>query len=715
GPCGPCSEIFFDFGVNVNCTSKKCDPSCDCGRFSEIWNLVFTQYDRKEGGVLEPLPNKNIDTGMGLERLAAVIQGKRCNYEIDLFQPILNAISKNITQTKRELTKIETHIIADHIRAIVIGIADGVPPSNEGRGYVIKKLIIDITDIAVQTGQTRPVIYQLVPAVIEAMNEAYPDLQPKKADIEGTIENIENAYLRVRKERLPEFERQIQEIQQNEQNVSEKLGDLIFKYRDTYGLAMNTIEHALSNNKIEDNLQKKIWERFQLLLQKQQEQSRSSSKMTGDVFDSNALDVNIAKTQFVGYDHCETSAQVLRLFLNNQMVNEVSQGDHIKVILDKTPFYAESGGQIGDTGEFTFENGIVKIYDTQKQNDVFIHSGEVIKGILRLKDTVTASIETDRRQAIMRHHSATHLLQAALRTILGEHIKQQGSVVTEEKLRFDFTHHKAVSSEELLKIESLINEYIQNCNPVNKEILPIDEAKKRGALAFFQEKYGKEVRVISMADYSKEFCGGTHVNFTGEIGLVKIISEGAIAQGIRRIEAKAGTAALKFYHQEETLLSEANKILKTSNENFLERLKIQMNRLKQMEKDNESLKFDSLKNELNSDLLNLPSIQGLTIYTKIFQDVEMPLLRKISDFLKQKISNSIIILGAKSPTSASILMACSNQAIKKGFKANELIQTIAPIINGNGGGRTNLAQAGGKNPQKIDEAINHLNQLLKKS
>jgi len=703
GPCGPCSEIFYDYGSNKKCKAKHCDPSCDCGRFSEIWNLVFTQYNRKDGGVLEPLPSKNIDTGMGLERLAAVMQGKHNNFETDLFAPILKAIDAHMTFTKSKGERNERYVIADHMRAIVFGITDGVIPSNEGRGYVIRKLIIDATEIALTAGNTKPTIFKLVPSVIKAMGKAYPGL--KQREVPEIIKNVEESFIKTRKQRIPELEKELVKLDIDkpftDKKILSKAGEIYFTYHDTYGLPLVTISSTSTGLGIDSNTDKHIIDFYYTpRMEEQKKRSRSSSKISGDVFAGTNLDLDVPKTKFTGYDHVGGKVKILKLFVKDKETKEAEIGNGVQVILNQTPFYAEAGGQIGDSGYITTKKAKVRIEDTQKINDIYIHIGTVEDGTIKVNDKVEATINQQRREAIMCNHTATHLLQSALRKILGSHVQQQGSLVAEDRLRFDFTHPKAISKDELLKIENCVNDCIRACDPVTKEVLSIEEAKKKGALAFFAEKYGEKVCVVSISDYSKEFCGGTHLKSTGEILTFIIKSENSVAQGIRRIEAFTGKFAQEYARKREIQIKEQA-------ENQKDRLK-----LKERKKEQNLIKFKAIKEELTADLEVQEKCDDIYIYTRSFTDVDMNMLRKIYDFIKQKLPSSIIILGAKSSQNASILIASSEDAIKKGYKANELIKVVAKKINGSGGGRPQMAQAGGKNVQRLDEALDQLYENL---
>ncbi len=729
GPCGPCSEIFYDYGPNPECKNANCNPACDCGRFSEVWNLVFTQFERKDGGELIPLPNKNIDTGMGLERISAVVQGKKNNFEIDLFVPILAAIDKFVNVSdKRKLTRYERYRIADHIRAVVFAIADGVIPSNEGRGYVIKKLIIDMADIALniqsksddrQSSESNPVIFRLVPSVLDAMGDIYPEISQKSSDISELIKTVESSYIKVRKERVPALRRERDELVERLDRLSAKeaadeLGRLIFKYRDTFGLTLSVITAVLEElDWIKDKYMAEAIERFNSLMRSQQEKSRTSSKISASVFDYSLLDLGLPKTEFLGYKMSRTASTVLKIFVEGKSVNEVEESVEVKIALDKTPFYAESGGQVGDTGYICAEGLKVRIYDTHKIDEIFIHCGIVEKGRLKVNEQVHAEIDIDRRMAIMRNHTATHLLQAALREILGDHVKQQGSYVGEDRLRFDFSHHKGLTAEQLSLVERKVNEYIIATETVTKEYLPIEEAKHTGALAFFGERYSDIVRVVSIGNYSKEFCGGTHVDNTGQIGLFKIISETAVAQGIRRIEAKTGFGALDFVNFEENLLKNVASILKVPVDDVVERTSYQLRRIKALEKDVAELRFSAIKSSLDKIISSAEVVNGVHIIKACFNDVDISTLRRLADIVRQKCDSAVVLLGSRFKSEVSMLVAVSENVINRGIKANELIAEIAPIMNGSGGGRAQMAQAGSKDIAKFDKVFNKAEDIVK--
>ncbi len=676
GPCGPCSEIFYDYGVNLNCPNgDKCDPDCSCGRFAEVWNLVFTQFNRKDGGVLDPLPAKNIDTGMGLERLAAVVQGKRSNYENDVFVPIINEINSRMPGISQR----DARVIADHMRAIIFGICDGVIPSNEGRGYVMRKLILILADIAARMRMDKPVIYTFVDVVIAQMKYAYPEIEGRAKEISQIIERLEEQYIKLKNERIPEFKSKI-----NSQKSVEELSEISFFYRDTYGLSVPSIIDVLDEASIPADKINAIEHGIEKLMNEQRERSRAGSKMTGDVFTDAGIDLNVPKTKFLGYEQLETKAKILKV---------VQDGMKIKVIVDQSPFYAQSGGQTGDAGVLFNDGASVMILDTQKINDIYIHDGVIERGQIKEGDVVELRVDAKRRQAIMRNHSATHLLQSALRQTLGVHVKQQGSLVAPERLRFDFTHPMGVKKEEMAKIEAIVNDYVNRGNAVSVEVLPIEEAKKKGALAFFAEKYGDTVRVVTMGDYSTEFCGGTHVKNTKDIESIKIVSEGSVAQGIRRLEAVTGKAAVDEVLNQQKVQEEQNK---------------QAQEVKDNERKQQQARIDAIK-KLDPIKEN---IKGVEITSVMVDDLDIASLRKVNDIIKQKAPNAIVVTASTTAISGVMVVSASGDVITRGFNAKDIIAKIMPKIDGKGGGKPELAQVGTNNPTKLKEVFENIKDFI---
>ena len=676
GPCGPCSEIFYDYGVNANCPKgKDCDPECSCGRFSEVWNLVFTQFNRREGGILEPLPSKNIDTGMGLERLAAVVQGKKSNYETDIFAPIIKEIKTKV----KGISEQDARIIADHMRAVVFGISDGVVPSNEGRGYVMRKLIVDMTDLTVRGGVQKPIIHTFVGVVIKIMSQPYPEMVAKTDEIKIVIKRIEETFIKVRREKIPI----LKELISKNKNDPNALGGIFFLYRDTHGLTISTIVgEAQSGCGISDeSLIKQARKIFESKMEEQKNRSRAGSKMTGDLFAETGLKLDVPKTEFLGYSVLETKATVLQV---------LGEGNRVKVVLDRTPFYAESGGQVGDTGFIRSADAVVRVTDTQKANDVFIHDGVYQQGVLKEGDQVKAQVDAPRHQAIMRNHTATHLLQAALREVLGTHIKQQGSLVAADRLRFDFTHPGAIRPQELQKIENRVSRFIQNADKVITEVLPLEEAKQKGALAFFAEKYGDVVRVISIGDYSREFCGGTHLSFTDQVEVLKITGEGSVAQGIRRVEAVTGRAVVEEFLAQQRAQDNAKQ---------------QSERARQLERKRQNERFEAVKLSIDDIIRGAQKVNGASVVTYCLQDADIGSLRKLSDLLKQKLSSGVFILGARTDRDASLIVTVTDDLVEKGIKANDIVGRVAPLFGATGGGRPQMAQAGSKEPDRLEAAL----------
>ncbi|MBF0512155.1 MAG: alanine--tRNA ligase, partial [Candidatus Omnitrophica bacterium] len=606
------------YGLNPQCPKgQACDPDCSCGRFSEVWNLVFTQFNRKDGGVLEPLPAKNIDTGMGLERLAAVVQGKKSNYETDNFTAILKVIKDSFKKQGAQAKERDYRIIADHMRAVVVGISDGVMPSNEGRGYVMRRLIVDAANIIFKAGINQALAYTFVPVVVEMLKTPYPESAPKEKEIAAIIRRIEESVFKLNKEKIPEFEQEIRLLLTQATDVSIKLGKLLFLYHDTHGLPMD-VTRALVKGLVSADVFDKVVMEEERLMEEQKDRSRKGSKMTGEVYANQDFSLNLPKTEFLGYSQTKAQAQILKVFENNGL----------KVILDKTPFYAQGGGQVGDTGYLTTDDNKLKVRveNTRKVNDIYIHDCVLEQGQIKDGCQITAQVDEARRKAIMRNHSCTHLLQAALRDVLGGHVKQQGSEVDENRLRFDFTHPSGLTFEEKKRIEEKVNAWISQSDNVLTEVLSIEQARQKGALAFFAEKYGDTVRVVSMGKVSIEFCGGTHVGSTADIEAVKIIAEGSVAQGIRRLEALTGRQAVNEYLQKEGKAQQAME---------------QAARLKQDEKQKQNAYFEDIKASVEQMINSAEDVKGVRVVVCSLKDVEIGLLRKLSDLFKQKVKSGI--------------------------------------------------------------------------
>ncbi len=708
GPCGPCSEIFFDFGADKGCGKSDCNPSCDCGRFVEIWNLVFTQFNRKEGGILEPLPQKNIDTGMGLERLTAVMQKAPNNFETDLFQPLIKEIVSGC-KIQVPVEKGVIYAVSDHIRAIVFTIYDGILPSNEGRGYVVRKLIRKSTLHLRGLGIEKPFLYKLVPVLAEIMKAPYPELLTRRENISEVILSEEKNFIAS----LDSSDSLLKEKFKNIllKNDPEAAGVVAFQLHDTYGIPLELTEDWLKKNNV--NFSRA---RFDKELEEQKNRSKLTSSMKGDVFSTRELKLDLPATKFLGYKIYESPAEVLRIIKDGVEVKKIAIGDEATIILDKTPFYAESGGQVCDKGEIIKGKNIFEVIDTQKNGRIIIHIGRVKAGNFKKLDPVTAKVDIERRLAIARNHTATHLLQAALRVVLGSHVKQQGSLVSEDKLRFDFTHFKDISPEELNRIEYITNEYILANNRLLAKEMPLTAAKRTGALAFFGEKYESKVRVVSIGDFSKEFCGGTHLDSTGQIGIFKITHEGSAASGIRRIEAVTAKSALKIISEKETILEEISSLLNVPQAMLINEIKKRNARIKELDKMMRAQRFDTAKSSVDEFISNAETVNNITLITKIVDgpDIDMAVLRNTVDMIKKKVVNAVVSLGANNSGRALLVMGITADLSAKALDASKLINDMAKLIGGSGGGRKDFAQAGGTIPENLSKAFEELKNVLLK-
>lgn len=704
GPCGPCSEIFYDFGENVGCREKVCDPSCSCGRFVEIWNLVFTQFNRKDGGVLEPLPQKNIDTGMGLERLAAVMQKAPNNFETDLFQPLIQEVKK--AAKKHPANEKEClYAISDHARATIFSILDGVLPSNEGRGYVVRKLIRKTVLHLRALGIEKPFMNTLVPVLAEVMQDPYPELETRRENIAEII--------------LAEEKNFVATINSSGTILAEKfavlagkldaakVGVIAFQLYDTYGIPLELTLDWLKAKKIPFSQ-----EAFDKAMSQQKDRSKAQSSMKGDVFASSESKLKIADTRFLGYSEIETPAKILAILKGKELIKRAAEGDEVSIILDKTSFYAESGGQVGDAGVIVKGKNIFEVADTQKIGKIFVHHGKVKEGSFAKLNAVTSRVDNERRLDIARNHTATHILQAALRKVLGAHVQQQGSLVDQEKLRFDFTHFKAITQEEMDRVEEIVNAFIISNHELDAKEMTLAVAKKSGALAFFAEKYEGKVRVVAISDFSKEFCGGTHLESTGQIGYFKIIHEGSVASGVRRIEAVTGRNTFKVIKAEENVLSSLEDLLKVPSDKIVGEFEKRLARIKELEKQASAKKIDAVKTSIDDMLLAAQEVKGIKIITKVIPDADAAVLRNAIDMIKQKSERTLIALGSGVGGRALLVMGVTADLVAAGVDVGKLIQDVATYIGGSGGGRKDFAQAGGTNPQEFGSAFARLKSLI---
>lgn len=692
GPCGPCTEIFYDHGEGI-AGGPPGSPDEEGDRYIEIWNLVFMQYNRDAEGNLNPLPKPSVDTGMGLERIAAVVQGVHSNYEIDLFQNLLNAVAK--LAGTNDLTRSSLRVIADHIRSCAFLIVDGVMPSNEGRGYVLRRIIRRAIRHGYQLGIRDTFFYKLVAPLAIEMGGAYPELIAAQQQVERVLKKEEQRFAETLEHGMKILESCISDLQGNVIP-----GDTVFLLYDTYGFPVDlTADVAREKDLTIDK------EGFDRAMQEQRERARSASHFSAEYDQDIKFD---AHTEFVGYEEIEANAEIIGIFKQGESVASLQEGNEAVVILDKTPFYAESGGQVGDHGKIICDNGVFNVVDTQKQaNTLFLHKGYVEQGKISVGQRCDAFVEQKMRQATVLNHSATHLLHAALRKVLGEHVTQKGSLVDAEKLRFDFSHFEPMTETEILEVERIVNEHIRFNEPVVAQVMDKEAALQAGAMALFGEKYGDEVRVLKIGDFSTELCGGTHAKRAGDIGLLKIISESGVASGVRRIEALTGAKALEWIEQRDQALVEISQVVKGSARNVTEKVQQLIDKNRFLEKELERLKSklaSSAGGELSSHAV---VVKGIKVLAVKLDDVDIKAMRDMVDQLKNKLGSSAIVLAAVKEGKVSLIAGVSKDLVTK-IKAGDLVNSVATLVGGKGGGRPDMAQAGGNNPEALDEALKHV-------
>lgn len=698
GSCGPCSEIYYDTGNGEGCPNPEtCAPGCDCNRFLEIWNLVFTEWNRLEDGTLVPLPEKNIDTGAGLERIASVVQNKKTNFDTDLFMPIMENILK-VLNIRREDYDVTVKIIADHIRAATFLIADGVLPSNEGRGYILRKLIRRAFGVGSRTqdkifGKDEVFLYKLVEVVINTMKDGYPELESKQEYIEKVIKLEEERFAATLKHGI---EILMEEINRMKLNGIKKLSsEVSFKLYDTYGFPIELTEQVIENEGLEVSE-----EEFNIELEKQIKRSQSSKETISDMVKDEFIDeffTKNGKTEFVGYNQLYSSGTILHL-------SKIDGLDGYEVIFDRTPFYAESGGQVSDKGLVKFDEFEGEITNVIKKKDVFIHHLSQLKGSLpKIGDTLELMVDEDYRNDVQRNHTATHILHKALREVLGSHVEQSGSMVDNERLRFDFSHYEPITHEQLKEIEKIANRVIMKNIALIVNYEDIQVAKDRGAMALFSDKYGDTVRVVEIPGFSIELCGGTHVKSTGEIGLLNIESESGIASGVRRITAITGNNALSYVEELENKVEEIAYILKSDTGNIIEILKKQIDEIKELDKMNSNLQTRLIKYEIDEMLADIKEIKGIKVLIKSYKNKEVEELKEIVDRVKEKMKSIVVLLGTDNGK-AIFVSGVTKDLIGK-IKAGDLVKYAAIVTDGNGGGRPDFAQSGGKDGSRVSEAL----------
>jgi alanyl-tRNA synthetase len=690
GPCGPCSEIFYDHGAHIP-GGPPGSPDADGDRWIEIWNLVFMQFDRSEDGVLTPLPKPSVDTGMGLERTAAVMQGVHSNYEIDLFVNLIKAAAE-ATRTK-DLSSSSLRVIADHIRACSFLIADGVLPSNEGRGYVLRRIIRRAIRHGYKLGQTQPFFHTLVGALEQEMGDAYPELKTQRAYVERVLKQEEERFAETLSQGMALLEQAIASVQGNELP-----GETVFRLYDTYGFPVDlTADIARERGLVIDQ------KGFEAAMEAQRERARAASKFGVDLRAGVTID---GRTEFSGYEHLVDRGTVVALFKGKERVEVLREGESGQVVLDHTPFYAESGGQVGDTGSLIGLTSATEfaVEDTQKLGHAHVHIGRVARGEIKVGDQLEARVDAERRVAIMSNHSATHLLHAALRKVLGTHVTQKGSLVAPDRLRFDFSHFAAVSAAELQEIERLVNTVIRSNTAAETKLMKYEDAVASGAMALFGEKYEEQVRVLSFGDFSVELCGGTHVKRVGDIGLFKIVSESGVAAGVRRIEAVTGEKAYEYVAESERRLREVAQLVRAGRDDVEDKVKQLIERQRKLEKEVAALKSKLASGQGNDLSSTAVDVGGIKVVATRVDGADAPALREAVDQLKNKLKSAAIVL-ASVQDGKVILIAGVTSDQTATLKASELVNVVAQKVGGRGGGRPDLAQAGGNDPSQLDAAL----------
>jgi alanyl-tRNA synthetase len=712
GPCGPCSEIYYDRGEKYGCGKPDCKVGCECDRFIEVWNNVFTQFESDGKGHYTELEQKNIDTGMGLERLAVVVQDVASVFDIDTMKAIRDRVCTltGSTYEENEATDVSIRLVTDHIRSATFMISDGILPSNEGRGYVLRRLIRRaarhgrLLGIAENDRDLRKenFLANLSKTVIEECRDGYPELEEKRDFILNVLTQEENRFDKTIDQGLMRLDELTKSMEERGETVLS--GEEAFKLYDTFGFPLDLTEEILAEKGF--ILDK---ESFEIAMKQQRDMARKARKVTNylgaDATIYEALDPGMT-TAFLGYDRLQHSSPVLALTTDTEITEALSDGQSGTIIVGETPFYATSGGQLGDRGLITTKEGIFEVLDVRKLSGGKIgHVGIVTKGMIKVGDVASLNIDVNRRKNTSKNHSATHLLQKALREVLGAHVVQSGSNVDQDRLRFDFSHFAPMTKEEIQQVEQRVNEKIEENLPVITQVMTMEDARKSGAMALFGEKYGATVRVVNMGEYSMELCGGTHVSNTGNIGAFKIVSETGIAAGVRRIEALTGRNVLLYYQKVENTLDEAAKLLKVQPGAVAEKCYSLLQEQKTLQNQYESLKNKSARETLGDVTDKIITIEGMPFLAAALDDLDMNALREQGDSIKDKLTNGVILLLSSIEGKVNMIAMASDEAVAKGVHAGNLLKSIAPLVNGGGGGRPGMAQAGGKNPAGIPQAL----------
>ena len=711
GPCGPCSELYYDRGEEYGCGSPDCAVGCDCDRFVEFWNLVFTQFDKDENGTYNKLDHPNIDTGMGLERIACIMQGTTSIFEVDTIRKVLNAAAEIAGVKYGEDNQIDTslRVITDHIRSTVFMTADGVLPSNEGRGYVLRRLLRRAARHGKMLGINEMFLYKLARVVADESMTAYPELDQNFAYIESVIKSEEARFDETIDQGILILNQYMEEMKQS--GTKELDGEKAFKLYDTYGFPIDLTKEIMGENGFV--VATKL---FDDLLNEQRIKSKVARGNMDDAAWENDIFIDVeGSTVFDGYAKLKGTSNVLAIAKGSERVEEAEAGEEVTLVLDRSTFYAESGGQVGDTGIIESDDASLKVIDTKKSNGKFLHICKVENGVVKVGDKVTTLVDKERRQSIKRNHSAVHLVQAALREVLGKHVAQAGSYVDEYRFRFDFSHYQPLTEDEILKVGMLVNKKIMEAIPVECFEEDVATAKSMGAMALFSEKYGSRVRVVKMGDFSTELCGGCHVENTGKLGLMKILSETGVSAGVRRIEGVTGYNVILQIREKSKLIDDVSSVLKTNPSDLLNRAEGIVAELKDARHEIDSLKSKLAKNSVDDILGNTEDIGGVKVVTKILDDnIDMNTMREIGDNIKNKIPNAFVVLASKIGEKVNLISMASKEAIDKGANAGAVISEIAKQLGGGGGGKPDSAQAGGKKPEKTEEVMKNVSDILKK-
>ncbi len=708
GPCGPCTEIYFDRGADKGCGSPDCHVGCECDRFVEVWNVVFSQFENDGNGNYTPLEHPNIDTGMGLERLACVMQGVDNLFLVDTVQKIMKHISSivGVNYGDDEKKDISLRVITDHVRSTTFMIADGVMPSNEGRGYVLRRLLRRACRHGILLGYSKPFLYKVCETVIKENEKAYPELLEKKDLIIKLMRVEEENFLKT----INQGMEMLNAIADKSDNMVLS-GEDAFKLNDTYGFPIDLTMEIVSEKGMKIDL-----DRFHELLKEQKERSRASRKNAGaDAWISDSTDLSeIPETEFTGYTDYTAQSKVLAIIKDGEKCDSAYEGDNVIIVLDKTPFYAESGGQVGDTGVITGSGIEISVSNTEKTpTKIFLHYCDITNGVIQTGDEVTASINVDRRKDITRNHTAAHLLQAALRQVLGTHVEQAGQLVSDDILRFDFTHFSAMTAKEMTEVENLVNKVIFEAMNVETREMPIAEAKKLGAMALFGEKYGDIVRVVKAGDFSVEFCGGTHVDNTAKIGLFKIRQEGSVAAGVRRIEAVTGRGVIELLNNSIYTLVSSAEALKIGNiKDFASRCEQIAGELKEKDREIDALNRKLASSKIDELFANAKFEKGVRIISAAFNDINADMLRTMCQRVLDSAPKTVVVIAGMNGDKVTFACACGEEARAKGANAGKIVKAVASVAGGNGGGKPDLAMAGAKDVTKVDEALLQVRKIV---